>query len=767
MKRFNRIILILILSFSSFFMCIGYASITDELTISGTVENAVQNNVFITDIVQVSDEDQGILNVNGYIDTTLNSSLTLSSVNSEVTYRLTLHNNNSSTDFYYWENVYIDDFYSNENISFRLSVNQFDTISKNGDKTIDITFYYSGDKTVENPELTLNGVIKLNFKEVEGTNKITITVGDEVINGFVDESGAVEIEKELPEIVAIRANNGTIPSYNSDTNVLTLSSVTTETSVEAFYSMTEAINENSGGFANDTSENNIILIADNEAEPGIEAIVNQGRSFNIDFNNKNIITTVPLINKGTLNIVENDGYNGYLISSNRTAIINYSEQSTLNINRVAIRTDGDSDVAPYNSDNGGAIIVYGGNVNITNGYVHSRQGNAIYKRSLTPGVVGRKSSSKTDKVFISDTIIRSTYNDAILVADGSGFISMVNTDVQSGYCHSIVSRRHILETSTDFDGYYKNAINDMKIYMTGGSISHGENKYHYASSTNTRLYYTASVVKQIDYDDAESFDTNFRMNDVEYPTNYPVAAVNGQGNGEDNGYLDQDGWYYIKIKETSGEMEYLLNDEGERVRVGDKVRVSNFNSPELYFRGDCYNDENNYIEDPSDMSAELTFVEFGSTHNGFKTDILSFLTFLVSSQENYINLTLLAYPDVACHLEQPSDNYDYSVQNVGIKYVSNRINSISLPLDNVNQRFMIVRNTDLLNGNATSVLFKTIFNSVLAYYTFPQDKWFNPNDVNNQNGTVITGNTAVSGSYAISNAQYPDYKRNRWDLSYE
>ena len=118
MKRFSIVSFILALSFSFLFMCVGYAAITDELTISGSVENAVQGNVFITDIVKSCADNQGEMFINGYIDTTVNTTVTLSSVDSEVTYTISLHNNNSQTGFYYLENVYIDDFYTNNNISF-------------------------------------------------------------------------------------------------------------------------------------------------------------------------------------------------------------------------------------------------------------------------------------------------------------------------------------------------------------------------------------------------------------------------------------------------------------------------------------------------------------------------------------------------------------------------------------------------------------------------------------------------------------------------
>jgi len=182
-------ILILIATIS---MSVGYASINSIIIgINGEVVAKSQDNVFITEVKYVNDnnanlEESKILNA---YQTNLNSIISLSNVdnNSSITYEITVYN---SSDYDYRfdgvEYIVDDSNYSNEDITFSISINDNYKISSKEYLTFTITFHYlnnmiSSDnqlKSLLNFDFELNKYVVVNF---DGNGGSVDTISKEVI----------------------------------------------------------------------------------------------------------------------------------------------------------------------------------------------------------------------------------------------------------------------------------------------------------------------------------------------------------------------------------------------------------------------------------------------------------------------------------------------------------------------------------------------------------------------------------------------------------
>lgn len=101
MKNWKKVILGVALSFMVFFTAIGYAALTDNLTISGTLNASAPNDIFITKIESMSDAAK-TATITGLrsMDATLSGSK-----NDEVIYAITVKNNTDKTQVYTGSNA--------------------------------------------------------------------------------------------------------------------------------------------------------------------------------------------------------------------------------------------------------------------------------------------------------------------------------------------------------------------------------------------------------------------------------------------------------------------------------------------------------------------------------------------------------------------------------------------------------------------------------------------------------------------------------------
>ena len=175
MKKWK--ILLMISSFLFSFMCIGYAALSDSFVITGNLGAGVQDRVFITDVDILS----GGVNtkVNTFSSTTLNSTVELDNNFSATAVLKVTFFNNTTTDYYFDEIVYLDDpnAYDNSNITF--TADEFSSnnlISKpvisGGDYlTCEVTFSYVSSNISNN---TLNSLLNFSFNSIDSNSLVFV-----------------------------------------------------------------------------------------------------------------------------------------------------------------------------------------------------------------------------------------------------------------------------------------------------------------------------------------------------------------------------------------------------------------------------------------------------------------------------------------------------------------------------------------------------------------------------------------------------------------
>ncbi len=171
MKAWTKVLMILILSFSTVFTCVGYAALTDELSITGTVEVSEPEKVYITDILSVTGSTtEPTYEIASY--TVVRSSVTLGPGGADtVSMRIRVKNN---TDILYGFNAirYSSSAYDNENIEVNTDMERR-SIDENGNEkdgtviepggTIEFTATFSHKSGAASSNLALNSLINYEF----------------------------------------------------------------------------------------------------------------------------------------------------------------------------------------------------------------------------------------------------------------------------------------------------------------------------------------------------------------------------------------------------------------------------------------------------------------------------------------------------------------------------------------------------------------------------------------------------------------------------
>ncbi len=101
MKSWRKVLLLISLSFMFALICVGYAAISDNLTISGTAtaEKQERKGIYISHIEIHSYEGLTPTSESIVLPTNIQSSWQVSSTNATITYQITVHN---ETDMTYW-----------------------------------------------------------------------------------------------------------------------------------------------------------------------------------------------------------------------------------------------------------------------------------------------------------------------------------------------------------------------------------------------------------------------------------------------------------------------------------------------------------------------------------------------------------------------------------------------------------------------------------------------------------------------------------------
>ena len=121
MTKIIKIFCVSAFSFLCLFAALGYAEVSDTLSIIGDVDAEVPDTIFISDVTLSDVTAGGASNmVSAVYPTSINSSISLTRSNSSVTYTVTVFNN-TGLRYEYIAAKYANEFYSNENISFHLT----------------------------------------------------------------------------------------------------------------------------------------------------------------------------------------------------------------------------------------------------------------------------------------------------------------------------------------------------------------------------------------------------------------------------------------------------------------------------------------------------------------------------------------------------------------------------------------------------------------------------------------------------------------------
>lgn len=354
-------LLMMAIIFSTCFLAIGYAAINPiTLDIDGTAVASAQEGVFIANAVYDSniDGEQQYSKINNYIQTTLNSSISLSNSNpnSSITYAITIYNN-TNLNYFFIGTSYLEKFYDNLGITYDLEgIKEYDVLEPQNEITFNITFRYKDNTIAESNEL--NSYIEFLFEPIGNRLVVELIYKDEIKKQIISlTEGTTIFDVSGIEGTVIRCNNGAIPTITDDT--ITISEITANTICKIFDTLEEAIE------TSDTSINNMLMIANEEStfEDTNNIIVTADKKINLDINGMEINTSTS---DRTINYIENYGIlkvsdskgSGYIKSNYR--VIGNLENGELTIDSGTYkRTAGDIYC-------GGTITNFGGVVMLRN-----------------------------------------------------------------------------------------------------------------------------------------------------------------------------------------------------------------------------------------------------------------------------------------------------------------------------------------------------------------------------------------------------------------
>lgn len=173
MGKALKAFLCIVFSFAFAFLGVGYAFVSSDINIIGSASSEEQTGIFITDVVVLD----GSANVNAIYEANLGSKITLdNNANSTVSLQITFYN--SYNDLYNYAGVkYLDEAYSNENITFLVdnfscgNLYAAPIIAAKDYLTCNITFSYS--KFVSGMNV-LESLLNFNFVHASSENVAVI-----------------------------------------------------------------------------------------------------------------------------------------------------------------------------------------------------------------------------------------------------------------------------------------------------------------------------------------------------------------------------------------------------------------------------------------------------------------------------------------------------------------------------------------------------------------------------------------------------------------
>ncbi len=201
MKRWIKISLALLFSFLFCFASLGYAQLSDSLSVEGSATITPPTGIFISNVAPATG-----LTVNSYTSTVLNSRVELgNSSASTVDVKVTVYNN--TPYLYKFNNVLYTvgaTTYDNENIKFTLTdIKKGDELASKTSKTFTVRFSYTG-TNVSNQ--VLNSI--LNFEFVPSDEFIDDVAVNDALGFFKETMNTPESYQALMNEMADYSNAG-------------------------------------------------------------------------------------------------------------------------------------------------------------------------------------------------------------------------------------------------------------------------------------------------------------------------------------------------------------------------------------------------------------------------------------------------------------------------------------------------------------------------------------------------------------------------------
>lgn len=195
MSKTVKILSAIVCSFIFCFMAIGYAEVSDKLTITGNANLSPQTGVYIVDASYGGGD--GAININAYVSTTMNSTVTLKE-NGDSTLLLNIKVYNSNQEIYAFNTIkYMQETIDNENIGFSLPVlKQGDEVAVGGFLEFEVLFSYKNQQEILSN--VLNSVLNYEFLPLSAFAPDEVLPDDEQATQ-VGENHMALIEKILNE----------------------------------------------------------------------------------------------------------------------------------------------------------------------------------------------------------------------------------------------------------------------------------------------------------------------------------------------------------------------------------------------------------------------------------------------------------------------------------------------------------------------------------------------------------------------------------------
>ena len=571
MKPINKTIFTFVIVFVIFILGIGYAAISTNLTLDSNIDGETQEEVFITDFS--GNTDEGKVNSKSFISTLLTSDISLNDITSTITYTVQIYNNADEPYCFIGTKYGTDIGYDNKNIKFALSieegdwVNETDTTSYSNStsvicgksyKTFDITFRHTGTGT----NLDLSSVLKFLFIPLEDAQVVSLIYDGKTYLDCFPKEETVATFPELDFITSAtnnnvaRCNRNSTPEYtngeititgvyseyyNNDASV-TVNNSDNGVKCKVYDSLSASIQDTEYE-SSDFTVNNFLVLNDID-DGGTPTTVMNNKEWNIDLNNKTVNFSndklISLTNTTVMNIVNSGTIN--LSGSSVLGEVN-SDSSLLTLSGVTIRCDSTRPTIHVKKGRvkaDSAEIINTGNV-IAFGLTSAEENN------LSGASAAGNAYYAHFEAF--ESVITSTGANAVYSTSRQNILcNLVKCDI-TGYNAAVLCDNGVGTTEPNIKVW-----ENIRIYITGGSVRGTTQDFY---THGSRVFYTTSVA----FSDGLTISGPTAIKNAGF-NNYVVKNYTGSRE------LD---WFYVKDNVKN----YLTTDTGEKIRVGDKVRLVN------------------------------------------------------------------------------------------------------------------------------------------------------------------------------------------------